>query len=254
VSGLQGGDILSIVGRPAAGKTYKMLQIAKHVWWTQKKIPMFVSMEIKPLPLIQRVAAMHSKVSITKLKHASLSTKSWGKLKTDLSELHEYKTPFWIVDGNLTSTVADIMMLCRQLHPDVLFIDGGYLLRHPSWRLSRWEKIAENIEMIKEQIAGEMNIPVVISYQFSRESSGKQDDGTGIEHIAGADVIGQISSIVLGLFEPDSVETLQHRHIEVLKGRSGEIGGFDINWIFDDWPFMDFNQKADESKTELIYI
>jgi len=48
---------LAIVGRPAAGKTYKVLYMAHNAWWEQKKKPLVVSMEMKPLPLIQRIAA-----------------------------------------------------------------------------------------------------------------------------------------------------------------------------------------------------
>ncbi len=254
VGGLLPGDFLAIVGRPAAGKTYKVLYMAHNAWWEQKKKPLVVSMEMKPLPLIQRIAAMHHKVPITKLKKAELTTKTWNKMKGDLSKLYEFELPFWIVDGNLTATVKDVILLARQLRPDVVYVDGAYLLRHPNPKASNWERVKDNAEALKQQLAGELGIPVVASYQFNREAAKKTMDATGLEHIGGSDAIGQIATIVLGLFEPDSVETLNQKHVDIMKGRNGEMGGFDVNWIFDDYPFMDFSQVPEKSKDDLSFI
>jgi len=175
-------------------------------------------------------------------------------MKGDLSKLYEFELPFWIVDGNLTATVKDVILLARQLRPDVVYVDGAYLLRHPSPKASNWERVKDNAEALKQQLAGELGIPVVASYQFNREAAKKSMDATGLEHIGGSDAIGQIATIVLGLFEPDSVETLNQKHVDIMKGRNGEMGGFDVNWIFDDYPFMDFSQVAEKSKDDLSFI
>ena len=61
-------------------------------------------------------------------------------------------------------------------------------------------------------------------------------------------MIGQVSSIVLGLFQEEGVETMVRRKIRVLKGRNGEVGAFDINWNFTN---MDFTQvQADQLSKE----
>lgn len=252
--GLIGGDVLAVVGRPAAGKTYKLLHMAHHAWAKQKKVPMVVSMEMKPLPLIQRIAAMHHKVPITKLKKAELTSKTWNRLKSDLSAMYEFEIPFWIIDGNLTATVEEIILMARQLKPDVVYIDGAYLLRHKNFRISRWEKITENLEGIKERLASDLNIPVIVSYQLNRQAPKKKVEKTGLEHIAGADAIGQIASLVLGLFDEENVETFSRKKVQILKGRSGEVGEFFINWIFDDYPFMDFSEVASKDENDLNFL
>ena len=139
----------------------------------------------------------------------------------------------WIADGALSATVEDLQMLARQLQPDLLIIDGAYLLRHPNVRLARHDRINTNVEDIKSFLAEALNIPVVQTFQFNREATKKKTlDEVGLENIAGSDAIGQLSSVVLGLFEEESIETKLKRVIRVMKGRNGETGEFTINWRF----------------------
>ena len=250
--GLFGGDVVTIVGRPASGKSFAMLYTASHAWRMQNKRPMFVTMEMKPLSIVQRLAAMNAVKPITQLKKAELSTASEKDLMQKLGSYQD-KNQFWVVDGALTATINDIILLARQLKPDVVWIDGAYLVRGESVRQQRWDRVTEVLERVKSELAEALDMPVVISFQFNRDSLKK---GGGLEHIAYADAVGQLSSVVLalGLSEaPESVEHLAKRRVEILKGRNGESGGFDINWLFDSpGPnFMDFTEISGPDKADL---
>jgi replicative DNA helicase len=246
--GILPGDLVSIVGRPAMGKTFKMLYSMHHAWWHQKKSAMFLSMEMLPLPLVQRLTAMHTSKNLTHLKNAELSTKGYKQVCTQLKGVQGHDVPCWIVDGNLTASVDDIWMLCRQLQPEVLFIDGAYLLSHPDRRMNKYEKVAENTEGMKKHLATDLGIPVVASWQFNRASVKKKKDETpGLEDIGYSDAIGQLSSIALGLFEDDSnVETKKKRKVDILKGRSGETGVFYLNWDFTNMDFTQWEETDDD--------
>lgn len=255
--GLVGGDLLSIVGRPASGKTYNLLHMAHHVWAEQHKTPLIISMEMKPLPLIHRIAAMHGHVPITKLKNATLTTKTYEtKVKGLLQVLPEDKPPFWIIDGNLTASVKDIVLLVRQLKPDAVYVDGAYMLQAESkFARAAWERIKDTCEGLKQRVASDLDVPVLASYQFNRDQTKtKNMEATGLEHIAGGDAIGQLSSIVLGLFEDETPETKRKKHVQFLKGRNGEQGGFTINWLFDTWPFMDFSEIVEVKPEDLQFM
>lgn len=252
--GLIGGDVVSIIGRPAMGKTWMMLFSALNAF-KHGGVPLFVSMEIKPLPLIQRMAAMLSHKSIYQLKHASLNDKS---LKNMLAQLKALQTglPFWIVDGALAATVSDIELLARQYNPSAIFIDGAYLLKHENPKVNRWERVTDNAERIKGELAESLNVPVVISYQFNRESVKKKHGPATVADVAYTDAIGQLSSLVLGIMQQESVETLLEREIDILKGRSGEVGKFKINWLFDEvgGDYMNFTEKKKFIVEDLKYI
>jgi len=220
-----------------------MLHAARTCWLQQKRPTLFVTMEMKPLPILQRLSALHTSIPMTWIKNAELPTNSLNKLKDALTEVEGFDAPLWVADGNLSATVEDVWAVARQLRPDAIFIDGAYLLKHPRER-DRYKRVAENADLIKQQLSD--IAPVVCSWQFSRDASkkGKKAPGqVGLEDIGYTDVIGQVSSLVLGLFEGDSPETIKQRRIEILKGRNGEVGSFITRW---DWVKMRFDEVLDE--------
>ena len=223
--GLVGGDVVSFIGRPAMGKSYQMLYCALHAW-DSGKVPLFFSMEMKPLSILQRLTAMDSSIPITQLKRGELSTTLHGRMTTKL-ESNKNKNPFWVVDGALTATMDDIELLAMQLSPDVIFIDGAYLIRNKNYQAQRWDRLTYIAEGIKQNLAEDMNLPVVISYQFNRQAENKpKNREVSLADIAYTDAIGQLSSVVLGILEDENVETLKRRKIKILKGRDGQTGEF----------------------------
>lgn len=247
--GLMGGDIVSFIGRPAAGKTFKVLRTAIHNWRKGRNV-LFVSMEMAPLPIIQRIAAMYGHTNLTQLKMGGYSTlggkeSTYSKFLQGLAGLAHEKAKFYVVDGNLAASAEDVYELAVQLGADIVLVDGAYLMKHRNNRLDKFTRVAENCELMKT-LTSDLEIPTFASWQFNREASKKKDakQHGGLEDIAFSDAIGQISTVVLGLFQEDSVETLYQRLIKVLKGRNGEIGEFMIHW---DFMKMNFDQVVDPS-------
>jgi len=262
--GLTQGDVVSFVGRPAQGKTWQMLFAAMHGWRSpllqaapkpeECQSRMFISMEMDPTAIVERMAAMQAHIPMSKLNNAELTSASKAKLQGALTEIKGYPQPFYVINGNLAATVEDIWMWVRQLKPDAVFIDGAYLVKHPTER-DRFRRVAENCELIKSEIAP--MCPVACSWQFSRDASKKQKKGKDkgekvtIDDIGYTDAIGQISSIVLGLFEEESVETMVRRKIEILKGRKGEVGSFTTAW---DFQSMSFAEIVEEDVADLSFL
>lgn len=262
--GLVTGDVASMVGRPAAGKTWQMLFAAMHGWQLAGKkfletgeqpdtdqSRMFVSMEMGVLPISQRLAAMQVHHSASNIKKGKLGTVGINALKGGLKEIKGYPHPFYVVDGNLAATVEDLWMLARQLKPAAIFIDGAYLVKHPTER-DRFRRVAENADLIKQELAA--LAPTVCSWQFARSANKKnkkKGEKADLDDIGYTDAIGQVSSLVMGLFEEESVETIKQRRVEILKGRNGEVGSFTTNWNFDT---MDFTQIVDEAPEDLQFF
>lgn len=255
MGGIQPGDLISFVGRPQKGKTWMLVYAAHHAWRAHSKRVLFVSMEMLPLRIEQRLAALHTKVPAMDLKLGRLTTApqggTLGKLKTGLHALPKAEAPFYVVGRSASPMVHDLVLLARQLKPDVVYIDGAYLLRHPDTHLNKFRRIGEVTEQLKQDLADALRIPVVCTWQFNRESTKKKkDEPVGLEDIAYADEIGQISSTVLGLFQPETVETTDRKLVEVLKGREGERGQFWINWNFQSMVFDQWREKKQEAAPE----
>lgn len=237
-----------------SGKTYLTLNAAMYAWKVQKKIPLFVSMEVSPQALLNRIIAMYTNTYVTDVKKATISTKKKNEIVSSLEGLQDMPK-FWIIDGNLSSTVSDIESWVGELKPDLVVVDGAYLIESENkWNTSFHEKIKQSCEGMKKRVAAKYDIPTILSYQFNRDATKlKDDEQASLEHIGGSDAIGQISSIVLGLFDGDDKGTTQKRKtISVLKGREGEQGTFDIHWVFSDYPSMCFDEiTKEESYNEM---
>lgn len=253
-SGLISGDVLSILGRPAAGKTMLLLWIAINAWMKQGLVPMFVTPELNPKLLELRLAALVTKKSLTQFKNASFSTKTYGGIMEVLVGLKNKEVPFYIVDGKRARTKEDVWMLGRQLRPGALFYDGAYMMQNDKIK-NKWERIGNSIISLKD-VSDELGIPVAASYQFNKKVDTKvrkkQEKDIGLDDAYGSDEISQYSSVVLGMLEADGVETLQKRKCTLLKGRNGEEGEFDIRWDFDFMNFTELPSELDDSSGEYI--
>lgn len=250
--GIKGGDILSAVGRPGGGKTYCLLHAALHGWHEQKVPILFVSMEMTAVQIFERLSAMQTHMPfdwIKKGEFTTLHTDHKKKYADSLLELQAHDVPFYVLDGELAATVSNIQTLCAQFQPGAVFVDGAYLLTAQGYYKSKYEKYGEVCRGLKQHIAKGFDVPVIASWQLNREAKKvKKDSAVGLEHIAGSDEIGQLSSIVLGLTEEDTIQNAKVRKIEILKGRNGEKGQFFINW---DFRHMNFSETEDVYEVEI---
>lgn len=253
--GAVGGDVISFVGRPAAGKTWKVLKVALHNWLKGRNV-LFASMEMNHLAIAQRITAMYTHVSASDVKNSSIPTlgfggnaSTWTKFLKGLGQMPKLPGQFYVVDGNLAAYADDLYMLAAQLKCEAIFIDGAYLMRHRNARLDRFTKVAENVELMK-QLGTDLEIPTFASWQFNRQAAKKgkglqKNEKAGLEDIGYSDAIPQVSSIVMGLHQEEGIETMNQRIIDVMKGRNGEIGQFAVHW---DFQTMNFDQISEESE------
>ncbi len=246
------GDLCSIIGRPAMGKTFLVIKSALDNW--KKGIStMIVSMEMNPLAIAQRISAMYTHTNLTALKTSGFTDKVYKVFVPKLIGMAKEAADLFVIDGNLAATPDDIYRLAAQLQVGAVYIDGAYLLKHPNPRLDRFTRVAENTERIK-YLTSDVGLPTLASWQFSREAAkkAKKDEKIGLEDIGMTDAIGQCSSVVLGLFQEESVETMYRRLVDVMKGRSGEIGQFSIHWDFDVMNFDQVEEVDEMQKPESL--
>jgi replicative DNA helicase len=232
--------------------TWLTLWTALHNWTVRKLNVLYVSMEMMTLPIAQRIAALYTKQNINQLKVAGYSNPTFKKFYAGLQAMQSESAKFYVVDGNLATNVEDLFALADMLECRVVMIDGAYLLRHRNVRLDRFTRAAENVELIKRSCT-DLEMMAFCSWQFNREASKKQKKGKGeqgdLEDIGYSDAIGQISSIAVSLFQEDSVETLKHRKVQVMKGRNGEVGQFSIAWDFINMSFAQIDPPLTPTAT-----
>lgn len=240
--GVFGGDLVSFVGRPAQGKTFKMLYAADTAR-RAGKVALFLTMEMKNIDIQQRLAAMVAGVPGMHLKKGQLMADKREQLRFSLQELAGTETPLFILDGGLKMRVDRLHLICQQIQPDIVFVDGAYMLKHPDASLQKFRRIDAVCEDLKEAIAMDLDLPVVASWQFNREKIKKAKKGEEVEltmdDIYGSDTIAHASSIILALTQSDSAATIKKRRLDGLKIRDAPRMSFYVNWDFYN---MDFSQ------------
>jgi replicative DNA helicase len=252
--GLEAGDVVSYVGRPGMGKTWMLLYSALHAWRVQGKRVAFVTLEMDPRLIIDRIVAMESKVAPGNIMNANLDSKRLELVKQVVSvDWKNADTPFYVIDGARLGTVHDYAALFKYVGIDALFIDGAYMIENDDKYLGIYQKVGENMKLIKNRLAVDLGIPVIGTYQFNRDASkAKKSANVGIEDIGYSDAIGQYSSVVIGLFEDDNVESMVGRTMSVLKHRHGSPTTFRVKW---DLLRMDFSELslADQLQQPIMY-
>lgn len=235
--GIEGGELVSLVGRPATGKTWFLLWLACK-GWEQGKRCAFITLEMPAKQIIERQIGIMAEVSYAPIKSKTGMPKAHADaVETFIEEMGAMKDalPFYVIDSRMAATVPDIETYLRAIGAEVVYIDGAYLLRHSNPKLNRYQRVAENMDLLKD-LAMKLDIPVVCSWQFNRDAAKKYKKKTeetpDLEDIGYSDAIGQHSSLVMGLLQEQSIETEAHRIIHILKGRGGEQGEFMVNWNF----------------------
>lgn len=255
------GEVAAIVGRPAAGKTWFSLYIAlANCWWKQKENTLFVSMEVPAIAMAQRTAALYAGTNYGQLKKASYSTKTLATFIQRMGAMGEEDGKLYIVDANLAATVDEIFALASVLECTRVVIDGTYMLTPPNPKMNDFEGARANTKLIKQR-TGELGCSTCTSWQFNREAAkkhkapkgaGQKAQKAGLEDIAYSDAVGQYCANILSLDQVEGVETMNRRRIELLKGRDGLTGGFDVHWDFDRMNFREVTEEEMEKPDHLL--
>lgn len=244
--GLDGGELASIVGRPATGKTWFMLQMAGSAWGFRRVL--FVTLEMPAKQIVARMISMMAGVPY-KMIHTNQPLADGQLAQIDAAlKYNSTADPFYILDGKMASSVLDIEMVARSVQAEAIYIDGAYLLKHPDQKLNRYQRVAENVDLLKDA-ALRIDKPIICSWQFNREAAKKfnkkEVEEPDLEDIGYSDAIPQHSSLVLGLMAPNDTDK---RAITVLKGRGGEVGKFVVNW---DFAHMKFDEDLNYAESGL---
>jgi len=240
VGGYGPGDLIVFSGRRGAGKSYMVArQVLRSVIKRHRVV--FVTMEMTAQQMARRLAAIHLKLDPTKIKDAALSAGDRRKFNTMVDNFDQY--PIKIIEGNLNRTVTDLIAEAREYRPDIVFIDGSYLLISDDRSIrSHWEKQASIHQSLKTQLAIGNRIPVVCSVQQNRASKTIKD-GDGI--VAGSDVIEQLASVLVSVQKVKGNK--YRRRFNLVKNRDGPEGVFIINYIFNK---LDMDVNVEDTRKE----
>lgn len=222
--GIMQGDLVYILGRPASGKTTLTEWLAKN-WWSQECKVLFVSNENPALHILQKVDSMIGGWNPIKQRTGEWTDRDRNKVKM-MSYVSSKSKGDIVVPSKKVKYVSELASFIASENPDIVIVDGVYLMRDPDIRGGGWEQAASVSRQLKE-VALEFNVPIVGVIQANRDAEGKN---VKRENVAHTDAYLQDADIMLAITPDEKNVSL----VEALKNRWGPLSGFVMEIDFDD--------------------
>jgi replicative DNA helicase len=228
-NGLQNGQLIVIVATPKTGKSTLALQIANHVH-RQGYSTMFQSFEMLNHEQQRRYDAMRAGVSHTRLLSGRLNDEEEIKYKAALEDMSNDPANFWLVDAMHGITVSAIQSKSQTLQPDVIFIDGVYLMLDEQTGESNTPQALTGITRSLKRLAQRVDKPVIITTQALNWKTKKGKVST--DSIGYSSSFLQDADVVFGL-EREDENVDDTRILKVLAARNSGNVEVPLLWGWD---------------------
>jgi replicative DNA helicase len=225
--GQQGGDFNVIIGQTGSCKSYFSISCAKSAYNAGKNV-MVISPEMPPEQIARRVLAIQMGLPDKDIRKGKLSMFAVQKARKIINEPisiegEEQKNWFKILPSGLYSDVNHVISVASEYKPDLLVVDGFYLLRNNALKANSGWQIDESVIFLLKNFSIHSNIPILSTTQYNRSKPGK------LEGARGSQSVEQVASNFFSLeFESpsdrDSQQPIQTRTLKIKKSRDGDSG------------------------------
>lgn len=238
-AGLQGGQLVTIIAAPKTGKSVLALQTAINVH-ESGQVPMFQSFEMSNHEQLQRHDSMRAHISNARLRRGDLNDSEMERYKAMLNDIPN-KPPFHLVDAVNGLTIDSLLAKADQLQPDILFVDGVYLMLDQVTGDANTPQALTNITRGLKRVAQSLDIPIVITTQTLLWKM--RGNKVTADSIGYSSSFFQDSDVILGLEVIDGNEFA--RELSVVQSRNCGPAHTSITWQWDVGCFHD----EDDAKT-----
>ncbi|HVJ11488.1 MAG TPA: replicative DNA helicase [Burkholderiales bacterium] len=235
-SGLQGGDLVVVAGRPSMGKTALALNIAEHVA-VDNGLPVAVfSMEMSASQVATRMLGSIARVDQHKMRTGRLNDSEWGSLSDAMGKLHE--TPIYIDEGGAL-TALEVRARARRLKRQfsklgLVVIDYIQLMAASNAGENRATEISEISRSLKA-MAKELDVPVIALSQLNRALEQRPNKRPVMSDLRESGAIEQDADVILAIYRdevynPESPDK-GTAEVNILKQRNGPIGVVKLTFL-----------------------
>ena len=238
-SGLQPGQLIVIVAPPKTGKSTLALQIALNAH-LDGKVPMFMSFEMSNAEQKSRYYAMRARISHRRLMTGTLAADEETRYFKVVEGIENMRERFWFVDSSGGQTVGAVTSKVQSKNPDIVFIDGTYLMIDEQSGESNTPQAITNITRSLKRLAQKINKPIVISTQALTWKMKKGQ--VTADSIGYSSSFHQDADVIFGLQREDE-NVDDTRLLRVVASRNGGLSEVSLMW---DWNTGHFREISDE--------
>jgi replicative DNA helicase len=242
--GLRRKELVTVAGATSMGKSVLLIDIARHVAIKLGLTVAFFSLEMSKEELFERVIAAEAGVRHRNVRTGNLDPGEWQRITNKIGPMSN--APLFLAD-EAPMTIRQVGVkaerLQRQRGLDLIILDHMHLVDAGRRIDDDVKKLSEISWGLKNQLAMNLNIPVLAAAQLNRNPSARPDKRPQLSDLKGSSSIEQDSNIVILVHREDYYDKESPRAGEadliVAKNRSGELGVVQVAAQLDKARFMD---------------
>lgn len=246
--GFQKSDYIIVAARPSVGKTAFAVSLIRNMIKKNKSVAFF-SLEMPSTQIITRLLSCTSRVELSKLFTGNLTEREVSHINSAADKI--FQSELYLVDEpnmKLSDLRSRARMLVREKKIEIIFIDYiGLIESGLDIRTPRHEQVGYISKALK-QLARELNIPVVVLCQVSRDTADQEPqlnnlrDSGSIEQDADLVMFIHRKTNLTDLSDEDKAklqtdssgqQRVQYSKLLVAKNRNGKTGTIYVGYIGD---------------------
>jgi len=259
-SGLQGGDLIIVAGRPSMGKTAFCLNLIEYasIHASKRVTSAIFSLEMGKEQLVQRMLCSVARIDASRVRRGKLAHSEFPTLVTAAGVISE--APIYI-DDTPAITVLELRAKARRLKADkgvgLIIVDYLQLMRGSNPE-NRQQEISEISRSLKA-LAKELNVPVIALSQLNRSLESRTDKRPILADLRESGAIEQDADVIMFLYREavycdackkrdNSCDKGHERDAEVIIGkqRNGPLGVEKLTFLGEYTRFESQSKRDDD--------
>jgi len=241
LGGYNNGELITFMGYTGTGKSW--LEIIQAVQQAKNGYKvLFFTTEMSTKMVFRRIDAVWNSLNYSRFRKGQLLPDEEKRYFQYLEEMEN--TPddeVMLVVEQATGGVSQISAKIDQYNPDIVYIDGAYLLEDEEGEEDNWAGMVR-IWRGLHRLCLAKNIPIVVTTQS------KDEQGASLKSMSFAKAIANESDVVAVLEQDEQMKNDKEIMLKPLKIREGDnMRIVMMNWDFDE---MKFNSIYSERVTE----
>lgn len=239
--GMQPGQLFVFVGPPKAGKSTMMLLSAMFANMGFYK-PLFIGFEMSNQEQAERHDAIRSGISATRLRDGKLRKEDVQALEAMTKRLELMPEMIFTADSTSSSTLSGVTGLIEKYDPDVVYIDGMYMMDDEFGETKGSPQALTNLTRGFKRMAQNLHIPVAISTQALLWKMDRKR-GLTTNSIGYSSSFAQDADVLVGVERTDDDN---RNRVKILDGRNVKRMQIDVLWDWDNGTFEEVDINEDE--------
>lgn len=234
-AGLQGGQLITIIAPPKTGKSVLAMQMAVNVH-NDGWVPAFQSFEMSNTEQEHRHDAMRAHISNNRLVRGCLKPAEearYQKMLKDMESMHQ----FYLTESISAYSVSQLSLKMEKLRPNILFVDGVYLMTDEISGERGTPIALRNITQSLKRVAQKFDIPVVQTTQVL--NSKVRGGQITADSIAFSSSFHQDSDVIFALQRQDE-EDDSSRLLKIVASRNTGPAEVELLWDWEEGKFQEY--------------